>query len=538
MHFSRQQQNIASSARYNQPHGSYQQKNRLRFNVPVKVTLAAQQVDVDAFSQIRYRDCGKVVILCLTFLNVIDGARILGLFFVPSISHHNAYRPIWKKLSLRGHKVTVISPNTLSDPSLTNLTQIDIGFSYKTMEQSNLQENLAKENSALGNFLFGQEVASNLLQQQFEYSASLAFGLGARFKAPIVGLSSLQVYAYTHDYFGNPSHPVLRPDVIMAFADRVRSVIYSIGSRILYYWHILPEADRVARRYFGTDMPFLGDIIHNTSLLLINTNPIMHSPMPNVPSVVEIGQLHTGVKKGLPKDIKDYLDSSTNGVVYFSLGSNVKSVNLPEEQRRIIIQALSELPFNVIWKWEAEDMPGKPENVLIRKWLPQQDILGHPNIKVFVTQGGLQSIEEAIHEGVPMVGLPFFADQPVNVKVLVERGLALRLNVNTMTKEELKHAIIEVATSKRYRERVEESRIILLDQQTQGLDKAIWWIEYVIRHRGAKHLRSPAADISFFEYFMLDVAGFFLILLCLSIYSLRLFFRWMVPLKYDKVKTN
>ncbi|KAG5864652.1 hypothetical protein JTB14_013326 [Gonioctena quinquepunctata] len=32
-----------------------------RFNVLVKVTLAAQQVDVDAFSRIRYRDCGKKI---------------------------------------------------------------------------------------------------------------------------------------------------------------------------------------------------------------------------------------------------------------------------------------------------------------------------------------------------------------------------------------------------------------------------------------------------------------------------------------------
>lgn len=42
----------------------------------------------------------------------------------------------------------------------------------------------------------------------------------------------------------------------------------------------------------------------------------------------------------------------------------------------------------------------------------------------------------------------------------------------------------------------------------KGVEKAVWWIEYVIRHKGAKHLRSPAADMSFFEYFMVDVVLF------------------------------
>ncbi|KAG5858258.1 UDP-glucuronosyltransferase 2A3, partial [Gonioctena quinquepunctata] len=71
----------------------------------------------------------------------------------------------------------------------------------------------------------------------------------------------------------------------------------------------------------------------------------------------------------------------------------------------------------------------------------------HPNVKVFVTQGGLQSIEEAISNGVPMVGLPFFADQPVNVRILAEKGLAIEVDHHTMTKEDLKGAILEVATN-------------------------------------------------------------------------------------------
>lgn len=38
----------------------------------------------------------------------------------------------------------------------------------------------------------------------------------------------------------------------------------------------------------------------------------------------------------------------------------------------------------------------------------------------------------------------------------------------------------------------------------KGLEKAVWWTEYVLRH-GTQHLRSPSADIPLYQYYFLDV---------------------------------
>lgn len=70
------------------------------------------------------------------------------------------------------------------------------------------------------------------------------------------------------------------------------------------------------------------------------------------------------------------MDNSKKGVVYFSLGSNVKSENLPADTRENILRAFEQLPYNVIWKWESSNLVNKPENVFLKQWLPQQDILG------------------------------------------------------------------------------------------------------------------------------------------------------------------
>lgn len=76
------------------------------------------------------------------------------------------------------------------------------------------------------------------------------------------------------------------------------------------------------------------------------------------------------------QDISKEVESAKNGVVYFSLGSNVKSVNIPERIRSLLMQTFAELPYTVLWKFEQQELAGKPKNVIIRKWLPQQDILG------------------------------------------------------------------------------------------------------------------------------------------------------------------
>ncbi len=55
-----------------------------------------------------------------------------------------------------------------------------------------------------------------------------------------------------------------------------------------------------------------------------------------------------------------------------------------------------------------------PKRVRAITWAPQNDVLAHAGTKVFVTHGGANSLYEAAYNGIPIVALPIFAEQPHN----------------------------------------------------------------------------------------------------------------------------
>lgn len=46
------------------------------------------------------------------------------------------------------------------------------------------------------------------------------------------------------------------------------------------------------------------------------------------------------------------------------------------------------------------------------------------------------------------------------------------------------------------------------DESMSGLERAVWWIEYVIRNKGATHFRNRVVDMSWYEFLSLDVYAF------------------------------
>ena len=68
------------------------------------------------------------------------------------------------------------------------------------------------------------------------------------------------------------------------------------------------------------------------------------------------------------------------------------------------------------------------DRACIVDWAPQLDILSHTSVRGFFTHGGWNSIVDAIIVGVPMLGWPYFGDQPMNCKC-IEQGWKVGLRL-------------------------------------------------------------------------------------------------------------
>lgn len=83
-----------------------------------------------------------------------------------------------------------------------------------------------------------------------------------------------------------------------------------------------------------------------------------------------------------------------------------------------------------------------------------------------------------------------------------------------------------------FKERVKSASLSYRDQPMTPQETAVFWVEYVIRHRGAIHMQSAAKDLSFVEYNMLDVFALMifisLLLMMILIMALRFVYKSII----------
>ena len=89
------------------------------------------------------------------------------------------------------------------------------------------------------------------------------------------------------------------------------------------------------------------------------------------------------------------------------------------------------------------------DNVKVSSWLPQNDILGHPKIRLFIGHAGMNGMLEAAYHGVPMICVPFFADQFDNSVAAKHFGMAEILHKESITEESLVTLISTVLNNPR-----------------------------------------------------------------------------------------
>ncbi|XP_077304338.1 UDP-glucuronosyltransferase 1A1-like isoform X6 [Lithobates pipiens] len=277
----------------------------------------------------------------------------------------------------------------------------------------------------------------------------------------------------------------------MEFTQRAKNFIISYIDQIVCRLFYAPYA-RLASDYLQKDVTVM-DLFSRASIWLLRYDFVFEFPRPTMPNMIFIGGINCVRRNPLTEDFEKLVNSSgDHGFVVFSLGSMVSEI--PIHKAMDIAEALRSIPQTVIWRYTGPVPSNLGENTHLVKWLPQNDLLAHPKARAFITHAGSHGIYEGICNAVPMVMLPLFGDQMDNAKRIESRGGGITLNVLELIPEDLSNALTSVINNSSYKENIQRLSDLHLDRPIHPLDLAVHWVEFVMRHKGAPHLRPAAHD--------------------------------------------
>uniref|UniRef100_A0A0K0FG88 glucuronosyltransferase n=1 Tax=Strongyloides venezuelensis TaxID=75913 RepID=A0A0K0FG88_STRVS len=398
----------------------------------------------------------------ILFLNVfphIYSYKILVVNTKYGYSHVNFFSQIADILTEAGHNVTVLAidldptikhpgaykANVITYPSTKKvedhfLNMIDSKFLW------NLPVSGVMQFKMVASFMNGIHKQSLRVFNDDELSEKIRreeFDLGITESINLYILGMFKVWgikAYVSGYsmpladgyyksFGMPFPASFIPTLTSPYSDKMtfkerflNLLAYYVGEIVFYSINNKITLQKEFDRKYGVGFFDSANIIGDSSFFILNSNPFLDIPGPKTPKMVEVSGI--GIKD--PKPLDEYWNkilSLRSKTVLVSFGTFTKAIYIPDDMKNGLLETMRKMKdITFIWKYEEpEDGTGKDiENLIIKKWLPQSDLLNDKRLSLFVTHGGSGSIVELSFRGVPTVVIPIFGDQMRNSK-LVER---------------------------------------------------------------------------------------------------------------------
>ncbi|XP_019358035.1 PREDICTED: 2-hydroxyacylsphingosine 1-beta-galactosyltransferase-like isoform X1 [Gavialis gangeticus] len=311
----------------------------------------------------------------------------------------------------------------------------------------------------------------------------------------------------------------------MGLAGRTWNLLVFLIIRIATKLVILPKFEHLMQKHGVEPQRSMMDLFHGTSLFFLCNDVVLDFPRPTLPHVIFTGGILAEPAKPLPvQGLRLWVEAADAGVIVVSFGIGIRA--LPSDMVDKMAGAFARLPQRVIWRYFGPKPAHLGENMLMMEWLPQNDLLGHPNVKAFVSHCGMNGIFEAIYHGVPVVGFPFYGDQFDIMTRVQAKGMGILMDWSRFTEDDLYQAIVTVISDPSYHKAAKLISALHLDTPMHALNRTVYWLEYLLRHDGAPYLRPAVYDLSFYEYYCLDVLALFLLCLVGAAFALYKVIVW------------
>uniref|UniRef100_A0A8B9FHB6 UDP-glucuronosyltransferase n=1 Tax=Amazona collaria TaxID=241587 RepID=A0A8B9FHB6_9PSIT len=490
-----------------------------------------------------------MLVLLLSVLSLAAGGKLLVL--PVDGSHWLGMREVLDGLRQKGHEIVVIAPEVSLHIKPTEgivMKTYPVPFTLEELDESfqAFFQDMFEEESFLGRFikiyrrmketsamlmasckqlLYNKELISYLEESEFDAVLTnpiLPCGqiVADRLSLPSVFFLHQMPCGLEYGATQCPNPPSYVPRIFtgltdhMNFLQRVKNLLFDFTNYLLCDFVFQPYA-KLASEVLERDVT-VNALLSHASIWLMKLDFVLHYPRPLMPNMIMISGVNCAHKK-LTQEFEAIVNASgEHGIIVFSLGSMVSEI--PMKKAKVITDALGTVPQTVLWRYTGKVPPNMPKNIKLVKWLPQNDLLAHPKTRAFITHGGSHGIYEGICNAVPMVIMPLFGDQMDNAKRIESRGAGLTLNVLEMTTEDLSAAVQAVINDKKYKENIKRLSDLHLDRPIHPMDLAVHWVEFVMRHKGAPHLRPAAHDLNWIQYHSLDVIAFLIVVVLLSLF--------------------
>ncbi|XP_014777407.1 UDP-glucuronosyltransferase 2B37 [Octopus bimaculoides] len=288
------------------------------------------------------------------------------------------------------------------------------------------------------------------------------------------------------------------------------------GAVVAYYMYFAKPMGMPSRsvKEYAPEKPDISfrSLLHQAELYLTETDFLLSQPLPALPNVKYIGGVAARKAAPLEGDVKKFVDKSNNGIIVVSFGSIVSKV--PEEHIKKMEMAFKEIKYDVIWKLSASKYLAP--NIFVTKWLPQNDLLGHPKTKLFITHCGNSGQFESLYHGVPMLGFPVFADQSHNGYRMQVKGYGISMDMFNYTKDELVLTINELIVNPKYKNKIKIASEIFHSRPESPAAKGARYIDNVIKY-GGNYFSSPFQSMPLYQFLMLDIYAVFLAVIIVSL---------------------
>ncbi|XP_064192102.1 UDP-glucuronosyltransferase 2B1-like [Anguilla rostrata] len=474
----------------------------------------------------------------------VNGGKVL--VYPEDASHWVNMRLLIEELHLRGHSVSVVRPSDSwyikeTSPHYTSITIDGRGVSEEFFVSfgSRLLQIQRQSRSFWTSFKLGMEMLGigtdivakecEMLIQMFENQGLMQSLQISQYDVvltdPVMAggvllahyLSLPLVYNVRWTVMGE-GHFAIAPSPLsyvpipgqeltdtMNFFQRIENMLTHCVSWFHVEYNIKPLVNSLSHRYIGSELDFI-QLVQAADIWLMRVDFVFEFPRPTMPNVVYMGGFQCKPANPLPEDLEEFVQSSgEHGVIIMSLGTIFSE--LPHDLADEIAAAFAQLPQRVIWRHTGDRPATLGNNTRLVSWMPQNDLLGHPKIRVFVAHGGTNGIQEAIYHGIPIVGLPLIFDQPDNLNRMKVKGAAKIVDIVTLDRNIFLKALQEVLYEPSYRMNMQRLSMLHRDQPMKPLDRALFWIEFVMRHKGAAHLRTESYRMPWYVYHSVDVIG-------------------------------